>query len=69
MQILNDILFLASVLLTACCMTGIAQGIREDSDKRYWKRRNEGRRRAYAEVYRRRVKSENREQLWESVRK
>lgn len=69
MQILNDILFLASVFLTACCMTGIIAGIRDDADKRYWKRRNEGRRKAYAAVYKRRCVRENREQLWESVRK
>lgn len=69
MQILSDILFLASVLLTAFCMAGIAQGIRDDAEERRLKRREKYRRIAYAEVYRRRIKSSNRDALWKAVNK
>lgn len=64
MQILNDTLFLADILAIAVMMHLITRCIRDDADKRYWKRRNEGRRRAYAEVYRRRCQRKNREELW-----
>lgn len=69
MQIFTDTLFLADILAIAVMMYLIARCIRKDSDKRYWKRRNEGRRRAYAEVYRRRCLRENREDLWKAVKK
>ena len=67
MQILNDTIFLADVIAIAVMMHLIARCIREDSDKRYWRRRNEGRRKAYAEVYKRRCVRKNREQLWKAV--
>lgn len=69
MQILSDILFLASVLMTAFCMAGIMQGIADDAEKRRLKRRAMYRRIAYAEVYRRRIKSSNRDALWKAVSK
>jgi hypothetical protein len=64
MQILNDTIFLADVIAIAVMTHLIARCIREDSDKRYWRRRNEGRRKAYAAVYKRRCVRENRENLW-----
>lgn len=64
MQILSDTLFLACVFLIAACMAGIAQGIREDSEQRRLKRRAFYRRKAYADVYRRRCQNENRAELW-----
>lgn len=69
MQILNDILFLASVFLTAFCMAGIAQGIADDAEERRLKRRAMYRRKAYADVYRRRVQDSNRAALWKAVNK
>ena len=69
MQTLNDIIFLLAVLAVAICLTGIIEGVREDNEKRYWKRREAGRRKAYADVYKRRCQRENREQLWKAVNK
>ena len=69
MQILNDTLFLADIIAIAVMMHIIARCIREDSEKRYWQRREAGRRKAYADVYRRRCQRENREQLWKAVNK
>lgn len=67
MQIFTDTIFLASVFIFAACMAGIAQGIRDDSEKRRLKRREKYRQRAYAEVYRRRMQNENRNDLWEGL--
>lgn len=64
MQIFTDTLFLACVFLMAACMAGIAQGIREDSEKRYWKRRDEGYRRHKARLKKERIMGENRIELW-----
>lgn len=64
MQTLNDIIFLLAVLATAICLTGIIEGVREDNEKRRQKRRAMYRRIAYADVYRRRVKDSNRDELW-----
>ena len=64
MQILNDTLFLADIIAIAVMMHIIAQCVRDDSEKRRQKRRAMYRRKAYAEVYRRRCQNENRTQLW-----
>jgi len=69
MQTLNDIIFLLAVLAVAICLTGIIEGVREDSEKRRQKRRAKYRCIAYAEVYRRRIKSSNRDALWKAVSK
>lgn len=69
MQTLNDIIFLLAVLAVAICLTGIIEGAKEDAEKRRLRRREQYRRTAYADVYRRRVKSENRTQLWKAVNK
>lgn len=64
MQIFTDTIFLASVFIFAACMAGIAQGIRDDAEERRLKRREKYRRKAYADVYRRRCQNENRAELW-----
>ena len=64
MQTLNDIIFLLAVLAVAICLTGIIEGAKEDAEKRRLKRRAKYRCIAYAEVYRRRVKNSNRDELW-----
>lgn len=62
-----DILFLADIVAIAVCMHLIARCIAEDSEKRRLRRREIYRQRAYAEVYRRRTQSENRDTLWMEV--
>ena len=69
MYTLHSILCLAGILMTAICLTGIIEGAKEDAEKRRLRRREQYRRTAYADVYRRRVKSENRTQLWKAVNK
>jgi hypothetical protein len=64
MTTLSSITFLAGVVLLAACLTGIMQGIADDAEKRRLKRRAKYRCIAYAEVYRRRVKDSNRDELW-----
>jgi hypothetical protein len=44
-------------------------GIADDSEKRRQKRREQYRRTAYADVYRRRIMSSNRDALWKAVSK
>ena len=67
MSTISSIGFLIGVLLVAICLTGIMEGISEDSEKRRLVRREMYRRKAYADVYRRRIKSSNREALWSEV--
>ena len=67
MTTLLDTLFLADVIAIAVCMHLIAKCIADDSEKRRLKRREKYRQRAYAEVYRRRMQSENRNDLWEGL--
>ena len=64
-----DILFLADIVAIAVCMHLIARCVAEDSEKRRLRRREIYRQRAYAEVYRRRMQNENRDALWERVRR
>ena len=64
MQILNDILFLADVFLLAVMMHIFRRCIASDSEKRRLRRREMYRQQAYAEVYRRRCQSVNRDELW-----
>ena len=61
MQILTDIGFLLAVLLLAVCLTGIAEGVAEDSEKRRLVRREHYRRAAYKQKAIERV----RKSLWE----
>ena len=62
-------LTLIGIIGLAVCLTGIENGIAEDSEKRRQKRREHYRRTAYADVYRRRIKSSNRDALWKVVNK
>lgn len=62
-----DIIFLADIVAIAVSMHLIARCIAEDSEKRRLRRREMYRQRAYAEVYRRRLKSDNRDALWKAV--
>ena len=62
-----DILFLADVVGIAVGMHLIARCVAEDSEKRRLRRREMYRQQAYAEVYRRRLKSDNRDALWKAV--
>lgn len=64
MQTLNDIIFLLAVLAVAICLTGIIEGVREDNEKRYWKRRDEGYQRHKARLKKERIMGENRIELW-----
>lgn len=64
MQTLNGIIFLLTVLATAICLTGIIEGVREDNEKRYWKRRDEGYQRHKARLKKERIMGENRIELW-----
>jgi hypothetical protein len=47
MQILTDIGFLIAITMLAVCITGIIEGVREDSEKRRLIRREQYRRAAY----------------------
>lgn len=62
-----DTLFLADVVGIAVGMHLIARCVADDSEKRRLRRREMYRQRAYAEVYRRRLKSDNRDALWKAV--
>ncbi len=62
-----DILFLADIVAIAVMMHIFRRCIASDSEKRRLKRREMYRQRAYAEVYRRRLKSDNRDALWKAV--
>lgn len=62
-------LTLIGIIVLAVCLTGIENGIAEDNEKRRQKRRAMYRRKAYADVYRRRVQHGNRENLWKAVSK
>lgn len=57
-------LTLVGIIGLAVCLTGIENGIAEDSEKRRQKRREHYRRTAYADVYRRRCQNVNRDELW-----
>lgn len=59
-----DILFLADVVGIAVGMHLIARCVADDSEKRRLKRREKYRRKAYADVYRRRCQNVNRAELW-----
>lgn len=65
MQILTDIGFLIAITILAICLTGISEGVREDSEKRRLIRRERYRR----EAYRKKDVERCREILWESVMK
>jgi hypothetical protein len=69
MSTLSSISFLVGVILLAVCLTEIMDGIADDSEKRRQKRREQYRRTAYADVYRRRIMSSNRDALWKAVSK
>lgn len=60
-------LTLIGIIGLAVCLTGIENGIAEDSEKRRQKRRAMYRQKAYADVYRRRVQDSNRAALWKAV--
>ena len=62
MQILTDIGFLLAVLLLAVCLTGIAEGVAEDSEKRRLVRREHYRRAAYKQ----KAIERERKALWEA---
>jgi hypothetical protein len=62
---ISDIGFLAAVLILAICLTGIAEGVREDSEKRRLIRRERYRRAAY----RKKDVERCREILWEAYTK
>lgn len=64
-----DTLFLADIVAIAVCMHLIARCVADDSEKRRLRRREMYRQQAYAEVYRRRLKSDNRDALWTEVNK
>lgn len=64
MQTLNGIIFLLAVVAVAVCLTGIIEGVREDNEKRYWKRRDEGYQRHKARLKKERIMGENRIELW-----
>lgn len=64
MQTLYSISFLIGVIMVAVCMTGIIEGVREDSEKRRLIRREKYRRKAYADVNKRRCQDSNRAELW-----
>lgn len=68
----NTIITLALLLdayLWLVVIDKIWSRLSERSERKTDERREAGRRKAYADVYRRRVKSENRESLWKVVNK
>jgi hypothetical protein len=65
MQILTDIGFLIAITMLAVCITGIVEGVREDSEKRRLIRREHYRR----EAYRKKDVERCREILWEAYTK
>ncbi len=65
MQILTDIGFLAAVIMLAVCLTGIIEGVKEDSEKRRLIRREHYRRAAYRE----KAIERERKILWEAYTK
>lgn len=62
MQILTDIGFLIAITMLAVCLTGIVEGVREDSEKRRLIRREHYRRAAY----RQKAIERERKILWEA---
>ena len=62
MQILTDIGFLIAITMLAVCLTGIVEGVREDSEKRRLIRREHYRRAAY----RQKAIERERKALWEA---
>ena len=70
---MNDTIIALALLLDAYLWLVVIDKIwcrlSERSERKYIERREAGRRKAYADVYRRRVKSENREELWKVVNK
>lgn len=62
MQILTDIGFLIAITMLAVCLTGIVEGVREDSEKRRLIRREHYRRAAYRE----KAIERGRKILWEA---
>jgi len=64
MSVVLDTLFLADVFGIAVGMHLIARCVADDSEKRRLRRREMYRQQAYAEVYRRRCQSVNRDELW-----
>lgn len=65
MQILTDIGFLIAITMLAVCLTGIIEGVREDSEKRRLIRREHYRRAAYRE----KAIERGRRILWEAYTK
>lgn len=65
MQILTDIGFLIAITMLAVCLTGIIEGVREDSEKRRLIRREHYRRAAYRE----KAIERERKILWEAYTK
>lgn len=65
MQILTDIGFLIAITMLAVCLTGIIEGVREDSEKRRLIRREQYRRAAYRE----KAIERERKILWEAYTK
>lgn len=65
MQILTDIGFLIAITMLAVCLTGIVEGVREDSEKRRLIRREHYRRAAYRE----KAIERERKILWEAYTK
>ena len=65
MQILTDIGFLIAITMLAVCLTGIIEGVREDSEKRRLIRREHYRRAAY----RQKAIERERKILWEAYTK
>ena len=64
MQTIYSISFLIGVIMVAVCLTGIIEGAKEDAEKRYWKRRDEGYQRHKARLKKERIMDENRIELW-----
>lgn len=69
MTVLHSIALLVEILVLAVCLTGIVEGIHEDAEKRRLIRRERYRRKAYAEIYRRRCQNDNRAELWNNIQK
>lgn len=57
-------LTLIGIFTMAVCLTGIIEGAKEDAEKRYWKRRDEGYQRHKARLKKERIMGENRIELW-----
>lgn len=62
MQAIYSISVLIGVIMVAVCLTGIIEGVREDSEKRRLVRREKYRR----EAYRQKAVERERKALWEA---